>query len=238
MIDDNQIYGPFVPTAKMARELGLRRYFTGTPCKRNHLSPRATISHICRDCHTQWKRERMAIDSEFASRERDYANTYRKERRLIDEEFAERNRAADRRSWATNKTRREQSYASKAKRMECPVYRKNINIKLGPSRAKWKQNNPERVAIDNRLRRSRERNAEGTHTVSDIERIIKSQRYRCAYCRSSVRLRKNRHVDHIKALSVGGTNWPNNLQILCPPCNESKSNIDPLIFARRKGLLL
>lgn len=238
MTDDNQIYGPFVPTAKMAREFGLRHYFTGIPCKRGHLSPRATISNICRSCHRDAKRDSMANVPEYASSMRVYAATYRRERRRIDPEFAERCRQSDRKSWATSKKRRDDSYAAKAKRMECESYREAQNIQLRPSKAKWKQNNQESVAIDNRRRRSRMRGAEGTHTTSDIERILKSQRWRCAYCKSSVRLRKNRHVDHIKALSVGGTNWANNLQVLCPPCNESKSNTDPLVFARRKGLLL
>lgn len=46
------------------------------------------------------------------------------------------------------------------------------------------------------------------------------------------------HVDHIKALARGGSNWPSNLQLTCGPCNNRKRAIDPIEFARRNGRLI
>jgi 5-methylcytosine-specific restriction endonuclease McrA len=100
---------------------------------------------------------------------------------------------------------------------------------------KWVANNPERARAQWRARRGRELNAEGHHTAEDVELILKLQRNRCAICK--MKLDDDRHIDHITALSKGGTNWPRNLQALCPLCNGQKYNHDPLIFARRKGLI-
>ena len=44
---------------------------------------------------------------------------------------------------------------------------------------------------------------------------------RCVYCGT---LKGKFHIDHIVPLSLGGTNRPDNLQILCASCNIKKSN--------------
>jgi hypothetical protein len=40
-----------------AKEAGLKRYFTGEPCKRGHLSERLTKSNRCIDCKKVWAEE-------------------------------------------------------------------------------------------------------------------------------------------------------------------------------------
>lgn len=86
------------------------------------------------------------------------------------------------------------------------------------------------------LQRAKKLSAEGTHGAQDIDRIRKSQKDRCGFCRR--KLIGKGHIDHITALTKGGSNWPNNLQILCASCNTSKSNRDQVDFARSRGLLL
>lgn len=44
-------------TRKEAQELGARRYFTGRPCSRGHISPRHTVNKVCVECAQQWQRE-------------------------------------------------------------------------------------------------------------------------------------------------------------------------------------
>lgn len=102
---------------------------------------------------------------------------------------------------------------------------------------RWRKENPERESANARTKRARKRGARGSHTAGDIARLLKQQRYRCAYCSTSIKKKTNRHVDHIMPLKLGGSNDKSNLQMLCPPCNLSKKAAHPLDYARRIGLL-
>ena len=106
--------------------------------------------------------------------------------------------------------------------------------------ARWKKRNPDKATESSRAssrnRRAAKRKSEGHHTAADIARIMEQQRGRCAYCPRSIR--KSRHVDHIKPLSKGGSNWPRNIQLTCGPCNLKKNAKDPIEFARSIGKLI
>lgn len=95
---------------------------------------------------------------------------------------------------------------------------------------------PEKYAAKDSKRRAAKRSAEGYHTHEDVNRIRTLQKDRCAYCR--VMLRGGGHIDHIVALSRGGSNWPNNLQVLCVRCNLSKGAKDPIEYVQERGKLL
>ena len=96
--------------------------------------------------------------------------------------------------------------------------------------------NPELRRATSRNRKAMKRAAHGRHTAADVQRILLRQKYRCSYCKVS--LKGGYHVDHITPLSKGGGNGPDNLQCLCPPCNMSKGAKTPEVFARQIGLLL
>lgn len=85
-------------------------------------------------------------------------------------------------------------------------------------------------------RRALEREAPGTFTKTDIADIQRMQRDRCAVCRRN--LKGLGHIDHIIALSKGGSNFRSNLQLLCRSCNSSKNDHDPIDFMRSRGMLL
>ncbi len=78
--------------------------------------------------------------------------------------------------------------------------------------------------------------AGGSYSTEDIRRILKQQRGRCAYCRD--RFGNQFHIDHILALSRGGSNYPHNLQLTCETCNLRKHARDPINFAQSLGMLL
>lgn len=100
----------------------------------------------------------------------------------------------------------------------------------------WREANRERRAAHQRNRLARKAAAGGTHTAEDVQRIYQAQKGKCACCR--VKVGDKYEVDHIQALSKGGSNWPSNLQILCPTCNARKHNLDPIEFMQRQGFLL
>lgn len=96
----------------------------------------------------------------------------------------------------------------------------------------------DRIIQRNRNRRATQRAAKGKHTLEDIALLMKKQRAKCAHpwCRKS--LKTNCNVDHIIALARGGSNDRQNLQLLCPTCNQKKHAKHPIDFAQENGMLL
>lgn len=134
-------------------------------------------------------------------------------------------------------------------------YRQTSKQVVNATNRKWIAKNPEkRKAIEKRYgashpwigsvksarRRARKLNAPGTHTVEDIRLIWDRQNHKCAVhdCRypiSDISGDKHRyHVDHIIPLThPDGTNWRDNLQILCSHHNRSKWALGPEEWAKR-----
>lgn len=106
--------------------------------------------------------------------------------------------------------------------------------------ARYKERFPERVRQQKRDAAkngsARRRGAEGRFTKEDIQLLFVAQKGKCAEPSCKVKLDKY-HVDHVMPLSRGGTNWPDNLQLLCPSCNLRKHRRDPYEWARINGRL-
>ena len=90
------------------------------------------------------------------------------------------------------------------------------------SNAHWKAN-PEKYRAHVRNRRARLRNAPGTHTASDVLRLLEDQGFRCHWCGGDISGGKHT-VDHYIPLAKGGSNGPENLVMACLTCNCSKSD--------------
>ncbi|TIX28837.1 MAG: HNH endonuclease [Mesorhizobium sp.] len=130
--------------------------------------------------------------------------------------------------------------------------KKTITRKIRENRAKnpefhrqkqreYIEKNIERVRIarkiGNNRRRERMEQVEGTHTAEDLRKILNMQNGKCGYCKKRVR-NGDWHADHIKPIARGGSNWPSNIQVLCPNCNARKHARDPIDFAQSIGLLI
>lgn len=75
----------------------------------------------------------------------------------------------------------------------------------------------------------------GRYTKADIFDLYNRQRGLCIGCRLS--LRGGYQVDHVMPIHLGGSNWPDNLQLLCRKCNRKKDVKHPDIWARENGRL-
>ncbi len=90
----------------------------------------------------------------------------------------------------------------------------------------WYRENREQAFANAATYRARRRNAEGAFTDEDVRDIYESQNGLCVYhilnpnCKGN--LAHSFHRDHIIPISRDGTNWPDNIQLLCGHCNDSK----------------
>lgn len=83
----------------------------------------------------------------------------------------------------------------------------------------YKQNKFTRRAKNTR-RRSLKLGVKGYFTKFTITNLYVKQAGKCACC--GERLFDKFEVDHIQPLSKGGSNYPENLQLLTPICNQRK----------------
>ncbi len=108
------------------------------------------------------------------------------------------------------------------------VYRRNRYAsnpqhaeKIKAAVKKWREDNHAEWLERHKSHEARRRGAEGKFTKADIVRLWDAQGGVCVYC--SADLEVSVEVDHIQPISRGGTNWPNNIQLLCHSCNRHKS---------------
>lgn len=92
--------------------------------------------------------------------------------------------------------------------------------KIRVYRTNYRKEHSERIVYNDNQRRVRELNAEGSHTLEQWRTLL-SFFTCCPKCGKSEKLT----MDHIIPLSKGGTNFIDNLQVLCFSCNSSKRDI-------------
>jgi 5-methylcytosine-specific restriction endonuclease McrA len=209
-------------------------YFTGRPCRRGHIAPRYVSCRQCVKCLEFWahaKPEQKAVNA------KNWEKKNPEKVRAKYRRFHKKHKA--RLSNEARKYRSRPEYVVAQKERQRRNYQKrkqdqNFRADNVARAAAWNAANPVRRRVHSHRRRARLKQAEGFHTASDISRIYDEQGGRCVYCR--VILGRRWHLDHIIAISVGGTNWPSNLQITCVSCNVRKSNKNAAEFAREMGV--
>lgn len=86
-------------------------------------------------------------------------------------------------------------------------------------RKKWVEENKEKIIVANRNRKARIKEAEGSFTLEEWERLKKHYGNKCLCCGDT---EKKLTMDHVVPIKLGGTNFISNIQPLCGSCNSSK----------------
>jgi len=183
---------------------GAKRFFTGLPCPHGHIAERIVSSRMCMVCN------RLRGIANYAKDKQVYLNRMRDAYIADPEKFKE----YQRQHRAANLERvreRERVYANKH------------GDRRSERAREWCAANPDRVRLLGRVKQlrriARMKSAEGSFSANDVVEMLAEQGGGCKLCSAVV---PPYHVDHIRPLSKGGSNYRTNLQLLCPPCNLKK----------------
>ena len=206
-----------------ARILGLKKYFTGRPCKNGHLSERNTYNGACIACGRaatiKWYRDdpehQRIMDRKFKAKNREKLKIKARQRYHKD---IERSRELGRLSYYRNR---------------------GNNLERG---ARYRADHPEAFRAYSANRRALKVIHGGSHSMADRKFVLRLQRNKCAYagygfewCLGKIR-GANAHWDHRVPLSRGGDNSAKNGQYLCRPCNIRKKASPEHEFLARSGV--
>lgn len=218
-----------------AKAAGMKRFFTGVPCKRGHIAERNVSSKLCLECN---KRHYWVNPQESLQKLHERRNKQRRED--PEQRSAKRKLASEVRKAALvtgalkypatrpcSRGHMGERYAN-GHCVECMSLMRSENLEA--------RRMLERVAAS--TRRARKKLAGGSHTQGEILVLAERQKHRCAEPSCNQSIRKKFHVDHVMPLALGGHNGILNIQLLCPTCNQRKSAKDPIAWAQENGRLL
>lgn len=112
---------------------------------------------------------------------------------------------------------------------------RNNNLERARTReAAWYRENPEVGILKAHIRRARIREVGGKLSRGITNILFVRQQGKCAACRATLSLEKGlgkAHLDHIMPLVLGGQNSDDNVQLLCPMCNQRKGSKHPDLWS-------
>lgn len=138
---------------------------------------------------------------------------------------------------------RKNIWTAKTKHLrQTPEFRAKANAANRKTRAKYLALNPDysnafyrawirtpsgraRVRVLRQRRRARHLNAPGRHTAAEVENLFKEYSGFCCYCGG-----KATTIDHVIALSAGGSDDIDNLVPACGRCNSGKRDRPLLVW--------
>jgi 5-methylcytosine-specific restriction endonuclease McrA len=124
--------------------------------------------------------------------------------------------------------------ANKERRLERARAWHKENLERASERnRKWRELHPEDARLIARRRRARQKEADGTHTPTDVAAQYEMQKGRCYYC--GCELNGKYQTDHVIPLSRGGSDGTDNIVVACAPCNQSKGDKLPTEWVGNKS---
>lgn len=166
---------------------------------------------------------KKAYDREYRKKNRAKINAYMAEWRSANHEqqlALEKKRREENPRYAENKAKWRAENADRLKAYEAER-RKTEKRKLATKAASeaWKKAHPE--VRRNHVRNRRAKLRDGGMLSKGIEKtLMAAQGGLCAVCRCCIAIKFQ--LDHIVPVARGGRNEDDNVQLLCPPCNQSK----------------
>lgn len=205
---------------KEAKELGLKKYFTGKPCKRGHIAERFVSAGRCVECaniHSKkWRQENRELFLEFRkswyqdNREK-HLDQFKKRYQDNREEYRDRYKIYYQNNHEKVLERNKQWRQDK--KIHCSEYAQD-----------WRQKNPHKVALGNERRTQylKERTPSWYSSEEDLIKTIYQKRDELSELWNT-----KLHVDHIIPIIhplVCGLHCYANLQLLEASINNSKYN--------------
>lgn len=214
--DSGAVNLPKIVSREEAKAAGLKRYFTGETCKHGHIADRLVSNKGCMACAY----ERTSKYSTGSERTRAYNVAYRAANpdkiRELRSGWVKANPEKVRSMRASHRL----ANAEKLRSSSAEYYAANKS-RLKAYHAEWRAANPDKALISVHKRRARKMAAPGSHTAADVRNVYERQGGMCSACAAELAV-TGYQKDHIVSLADGGSNWPDNLQILCRSCNASK----------------
>ena len=195
-----------------AKEQGLKRYFTGIPCKRNHISQRSVSNKTCLMCASQTRKEKNESLEKSRQRSRDWYKKNKKKAKLrISERYKiKRDDIAEynKKYYLNNKDKMNKQAKEwrESNKDYLSDYFSDYNVKNKKVRDEWRKKNPEQAFIRNSLKRII------SNWRGGRKKMEQANGYTYEQLRSHLQSRfKNGmtwdnygewHIDHIKPISV------------------------------------
>lgn len=216
----------------VARDHGLRYYAIAKLCPKGHFSERWVSGGSCVDCRD----ERAVRDADYI-KQRDLEYRERAKDKILARMRA--NYAKNREAALAYLDNYRKANPEKCKKWSRDYYLRNSE-KIKQSASDYRAANPALISALKHARRAKIKESEGSHDKDDIINLLAKQKEKCASCCAKLKTSGHGiyHVDHIYPISKGGSNWPSNLQLLCPTCNLRKNAKDPMQWAKENGKLL
>lgn len=187
--------------------------------------PRAT----CKECRNAKLRARYPEQAEkIQARNKQWREDNREQYLQKARDYAAANKER------MNETSRQWAAANKetanARSIE---WRKANRARVNEAAKERREAAPEKQRTIVRNRRAKLK-VSGEHTPANVAKLWERQAGVCNGCGCDLNA-SGYHVDHVRPIAKGGSNGPENLQLLCPTCNLSKGTKEMSEWLKVKG---